>query len=69
MTFKEKIEAYRQNNKNLFSTTEAITGALIHSDLYVRLMPDQYKRDPIAAYLQLDICQRSLILNAKGHQA
>ena len=65
MNFEEKIETYRQNNKNLFSTTEAMTGALMYSDLYDQLMPDQYKRDPIAAYLQLDIKQRSLILNAK----
>jgi hypothetical protein len=66
MNIKQKIENYRKNSRNLFSTTEAITGALMHSDLYAQLMPDQYKNDPMAAYLRLDENQRALVLASKG---
>lgn len=67
MTLKGRIYQYKIDGRNLFSTTEAITAALIDSDLYQVLMPEPWKNDPMAAYFTLDSKQKALVTQA--HQA
>jgi hypothetical protein len=62
---KDKIKQYRKNGQNLFSTTEAIQVALLHPDLYQKLMPDQYKNDPVGAQMQLGHRQRAYVWNRR----
>lgn len=60
---KNRINQFRKDGKNLFSTSEAIVIGLTHPDLYQRLMPERYKDSPSEAYHRvLDGDQRMMVM-------
>ena len=61
---KDRIEKYRADGKNLFSTSEAIMIALCYPDLFDKLMPEVFKNDPKAGYYELDQEQRTSVDDA-----
>lgn len=60
-----RINQYRKDGKNKFSSTEAIMVALLHPDLYPELMPEQYRNDPVGAQMKLDHRQRNYVWNRR----
>lgn len=62
---KVKIEQYRKDKKNLFSSTERVMAALLHPDLYQELMPKEYLNDPVGAQMQLGHRQREYVWNRR----
>ncbi len=58
---KAKIQQYRKDGKNLFSSTEKIMVALLCPDLYLELMPEKYKNNPFGAFfIELDFQQKQM---------
>lgn len=54
-----KIKQYKKDGKNYFSFSEKIVTALCHPDLYPKLMPCEYRDQPMVAYFNvLDSGQR-----------
>ncbi|WP_320040802.1 hypothetical protein [uncultured Desulfobacter sp.] len=65
--FNKKIETYKRQKRNLFSYTEKIMAAMMCPDLYLELMPKQYRDRPMAAYFKaLDSGQRSVVQTHYG---
>ena len=49
----KKIDQYRADKRNLFSSTEKIIAALICPDLYRELMPVDLQENPMRAYFSV----------------
>jgi hypothetical protein len=61
MVIQGRIEKYKADNENLFSTTEAIMVTLMDPDLNQALMPERYRDNPMAGYFALDAEQRARV--------
>jgi hypothetical protein len=62
---KARIDQYRKDRKNKFSSTEAMMVALLCPDLYPELMPKKYRNDPVGAQMKLDHRQREYVWNRR----
>ncbi len=61
MDLQGRIDLFKANGKNLFSTTECIMVALQGPDLYQALMPERYRDNPMAGYFALDAEQKARV--------
>jgi len=67
MDLQGRIDQFKADGKNLFSTTECIMVAFMDPDLYRALMPARYLGNPMAGYFALDAEQRARVDEA--HQS